>query len=829
VKPKGSGVSEPIIFKETPWFFGYSLYLGINEHGHMEGLIGEEGYEASVAEDPAKLETNVWSHIALTFDGSHMRLYVNGQLVDTSKADGPWGTTGPLSIGCSEEFEDNFDGKIDEVRIYNRALSAGEIDADAGAGLQTPSRNPVAAYSFDAGEGTTAEDAYGEHDGAIEGAEWFDNGRFGKALSFDGENDCVTVEDAPDLQLTEELSLEAWVKPKGSGVSEPIIFKETPWFFGYSLYLGIGESGHMEGLIGEEGYEASVAEDPAKLETGVWSHVALTFDGAHMRLYVNGQLVDTSKAEGPWGTSGPLSIGCGEKFEDNFKGLIDEVRVYNRALDAEEVARDRSEPIPVPPTAATDTAVAVTANEAILTGTVNPHESETLYQFEYGTTTAYGQAAPDVAEEQLVGDGEEEAEEAIAFLTPNTTYHYRLVATNRAGKTVGEDHTFTTEPSSVGAKQEEEEQQEEFAFTGKYTGALSSDFVGLNWAGFRDVARMAKLKSSGAGVLRIGINNLNSLVNSKGEFTSERKAYDDAFVAAAKNHMKVLFVLGSGHLPEGVTFESMREKAKVIVQRYKPSGSLWKETGVTNAYAPEYWQVWNEPNVGFNSLKTPASGNPEDPGIVDPVEYGDFLAQMAAGIKEGDPTAKVLVGGLLNINPNKGNASKFTPQAFLKRMGHQESYQGVGLHPYAFKANYGDGKQGPPREAKEVRNVTNRVRAVIRKTRRMLDVIQKSGEARKRLFIDELGWPVVDTGDINHPKVSLTVHGELLQSIFSMIKAKSTDWAIDGVYYYDSIDEAGGTRWDRHTGLQSARGKLRPAWCAFQVEAGVPSKERDNC
>ena len=57
---------------------------------------------------------------------------------------------------------------------------------------------------FDAGEGTVAEDVSGnEHDGAIEGAEWFENGRFGSALSFDGENDCVSVEDAPDLQLTE--------------------------------------------------------------------------------------------------------------------------------------------------------------------------------------------------------------------------------------------------------------------------------------------------------------------------------------------------------------------------------------------------------------------------------------------------------------------------------------------------------------------------------------------------------------------------------------------------------------------------------------------------
>ncbi len=59
---------------------------------------------------------------------------------------------------------------------------------------------PVAVYSFDENEGEVAGDPAGGHDGAIEGAEWT-RGKYGAALKFDGEDDCVTIPDAPDLQL----------------------------------------------------------------------------------------------------------------------------------------------------------------------------------------------------------------------------------------------------------------------------------------------------------------------------------------------------------------------------------------------------------------------------------------------------------------------------------------------------------------------------------------------------------------------------------------------------------------------------------------------------
>jgi hypothetical protein len=83
------------------------------------------------------------------------------------------------------------------------------------------SQGPIAAYSFDAESEETAEDVSGnEHTGTVEGATWTDRGKYGGALQFDGES-CVHVPDSADLELSEEFTLEAWVKPEGGDTSDP--------------------------------------------------------------------------------------------------------------------------------------------------------------------------------------------------------------------------------------------------------------------------------------------------------------------------------------------------------------------------------------------------------------------------------------------------------------------------------------------------------------------------------------------------------------------------------------------------------------------------------
>jgi phosphodiesterase/alkaline phosphatase D-like protein len=101
------------------------------------------------------------------------------------------------------------------------------------------------------------------------------------------------------------------------------------------------------------------------------------------------------------------------------------------------------------PAVATGGAKGVTAGSATLTGTVNPEGQATTYRFEYGTTTTYTAQTSSVS----AGSGTKNVKvsAAVASLSPNTTYHYRLVATNASGPAMGADHTFKTANVAPGA------------------------------------------------------------------------------------------------------------------------------------------------------------------------------------------------------------------------------------------------------------------------------------------------------------------------------------------------------------------------------------------
>ena len=339
VRPELHISGDPVIVKETEEGDSFALGLGFQEDGTPEAFVGEGEEQTDVASSE-EVPQFVWTHLAATFDGAKLRLFVNGDLVATEEIeDPPVAGTGPLRVGCSDQ-DGEFAGRIDEVRIYNRALDGGEVVADQGAPLQTPQAAPIAAYSFDEGEGEVASDLTGNHNGSLDGAEWV-KGKYGSALYLDGSEDFVEIPDSPELQLTEEFTLEAWVRPSVSQKWAPVISKETSSFYSYRLLAGSREvAGVPEGLLSDEPFSWEDVEGEEALPVNAWSHLALTYDEAKLRLYVNGSLVD--EASGPHGqaSEGPLLIGATDG-EDFFKGRIDEVRIYNRALDGGEVVADQ--------------------------------------------------------------------------------------------------------------------------------------------------------------------------------------------------------------------------------------------------------------------------------------------------------------------------------------------------------------------------------------------------------------------------------------------------------------------------------------------------------
>jgi hypothetical protein len=222
----------------------------------------------------------------------------------------------------------------------------------------------VLALSFNEVSGTVASDTSGNaNNGAIVGATRVaGQAGFGGALSFDGTASIVNVAHSASLALSSGMTLEAWVNPSANTGTAPnggwrtVLMKERGTNgLAYALYGNDGNSnpsrpaGYVHnGASG--GTDKEAAAGPA-LPVGTWSHLAVTFDGTTIRLYVNGTLRSSFAASGAIAAStAPLRIGGNNVFTspgtEFFAGLIDEVRVYSRALSAAEIAADMSTPLP---------------------------------------------------------------------------------------------------------------------------------------------------------------------------------------------------------------------------------------------------------------------------------------------------------------------------------------------------------------------------------------------------------------------------------------------------------------------------------------------------
>jgi hypothetical protein len=207
---------------------------------------------------------------------------------------------------------------------------------------------PVGTWPLNEGKGTIANDISGHRDnGSIEGlAEWT-KGRFQDGLSFNGNAATVKVPDAAVLEPAAAVSVSAWVNSSASPGSDKYILAKGAnrcLAASYGLYTGV--NGGLEFYVaGNEGLSWTISPDAGQsVWNGQWHHVVGTYDGAAVRLYVDGRQVgsgtpDTAAITYGLPTSNDLEIGdypgCSSL---DFNGSIDEVKVFDRALGSGEIA-----------------------------------------------------------------------------------------------------------------------------------------------------------------------------------------------------------------------------------------------------------------------------------------------------------------------------------------------------------------------------------------------------------------------------------------------------------------------------------------------------------
>jgi hypothetical protein len=283
---------------------------------------------------------NEWTHLAVAVGSSDdIDIYVNGQLdVSGSQASTAVVNDRALMFGKSILSTNlAFEGLIDDVRIYDRALTAAEVEELAGInddGL-------IAHYAFDGISGPVI-DSTGSYNGTNHGATRGVAGKFGNAFQFDGVNDYVDTLLPANIPVVSTVSV--WVKPtdpRDHGQVYGSIDTTNGGKDGFNAFVGpdrkvglIYQAANIRraGIYGPEG---AVPQDG-------WTHVAWTVDSSQqVCIYVNGILSVTGEISiAPTSHDRALMFGKGAfsgAGSHPFNGLIDEVRIYDRALSDAEV------------------------------------------------------------------------------------------------------------------------------------------------------------------------------------------------------------------------------------------------------------------------------------------------------------------------------------------------------------------------------------------------------------------------------------------------------------------------------------------------------------
>ncbi|WP_447191463.1 LamG-like jellyroll fold domain-containing protein [Streptosporangium sp. G12] len=307
--------------------------------------------------------------------------------------------------------------------------------APATAHAVVPEPGLVAAYGLNEGTGTVVGDASGNtNNGTATGTSWVP-GRYGRALAFDGASSLVTIASSASLRPTAALTVEAWINPSGTG-RHPVLVKDADGRPGYAL----SESDGAE--YGDRPPSASVNTGTVRtvkarrgLSLNGWHHLATTYDGSRLRLYIDGELDRSVPVAGAVRAGdGPLHIGGHPAWGAYFKGAIDEVRVYNVARTRAQIQLDMNNPVTgtdAPPTTPTGlTASAYQANVGLeWTGSTDDkgvrrydvHRS-TVSGFTPSDDTWIGSPAFDYA--TFLGDAG----------APSGVYYYRVVAIDTASQ-----------------------------------------------------------------------------------------------------------------------------------------------------------------------------------------------------------------------------------------------------------------------------------------------------------------------------------------------------------------------------------------------------------
>ena len=310
----------------------------------------------------------------------------------------------------------------------------------------------VAYWKLDVGSGNTVYDSSTSgNDGTFEGDPQWVAGYYGAALAFDGTDDNIDCGNDPSLNITDEITLSAWINMAQRPVADgwyTIQWKEGA----YSMYL-YGTGNTLTTLAADFWLSTGRADiwngPDIDIPTNDWTHIAVTFNGTDFEFYVNGEHDHTQNQPGTIEISAINFLFTQNGY--NFVGLIDDVRTYNRALTQDEIG----EAMKGTPGSASNPAPGDKEPDVGLDKVLSwiPGEFANTHDVYLGTSfDDVNDASADNPMGVLISQGQMENASDPGRLPFGETYYWRVDEVNGAPDfTVfkGDVWSFTVEPFSV--------------------------------------------------------------------------------------------------------------------------------------------------------------------------------------------------------------------------------------------------------------------------------------------------------------------------------------------------------------------------------------------
>lgn len=378
---------------------------GVATHSYTLGIEsdGKAFCELTTTEDTAyvssydRLVDQLWSQIYCTYDGKDLALYINGQKQTPRRLSGSmFNSNSPLVIGAQfdkEETESNYDlylshhyeGKLDDFVLFNKSLSAAEIQYLFDYGEFPDPDKEVESIDFvndskiylklDEGSGNIIRDAKNRFTGTLNlphhashlsVSSLWNKGKINSGIHLQGSSNVVIPNSSELDSASDQLTMSIWVYPKSDKTGFSILSRSNIrdhslpyWIFADNegkVSCGVSTNGRTTSNGYNFGHNQSI-KSTKSLKAFTWHHIACTYDGKYMRMYIDGQPTlltwysrgEHSDLKAPLrgtvlkpepGVDKGLLVGHYSPHYSPYTpsyGLVDEVAIYDRALNLSQV------------------------------------------------------------------------------------------------------------------------------------------------------------------------------------------------------------------------------------------------------------------------------------------------------------------------------------------------------------------------------------------------------------------------------------------------------------------------------------------------------------